>query len=225
MKIKCFTCNDFAEQCYVLSNDKGEAIVIDPGFCYEKERNEFQQYVKDSNLTIKYVLNTHLHVDHILGNRFIEKKYGVGASACEQDEPLLENMCSYAQMFGLVGRSFSMSDFSEHLEALPLVHLLKAGDVVAVDGIDLDVMHIPGHTMGHLAFYDKKDSCVFVGDILFKGSIGRTDLAGGDPYEMQRLLVEGIRKHLLVLPDETKVYSGHGPSSTIGFEKTNNPYL
>ena len=89
----------------------------------------------------------------------------------------------------------------------------------------MDVMHIPGHTMGHLAFYDKKDSCVFVGDILFKGSIGRTDLAGGDPHEMQRLLVEGIRKHLLVLPDETKVYSGHGPSSTIGFEKTNNPYL
>ncbi len=225
MVIKCFTCNDFAEHCYVLSNELNEAIVIDPGFCYAEEREEFVRYINDEHLTIKHVLNTHLHVDHIMGNKFIEKTYGIGASANEQDEPLLENMRSYAQMFGLVGHAFSLSDFEENLEALPLAHLLKEGDIISIEGIDLMAIHIPGHTLGHLAFYNQKEACVFVGDILFKGSIGRTDLAGRNPNEMQKLLVDGIRKHLMCLPDDTVVFPGHGPSSTIGFEKETNPYL
>lgn len=225
MIVKCFTCNDFAEQCYVLSNDSNEAIVIDPGFCYDSERDAFYLYVKEEHLSIKHVLNTHLHVDHILGNRYIEDTFGIGASACDQDEPLLENMRTYAQMFGLLGRSFTSSFFSEKLEALPLAHLLKAGETVSIKDIELEVLHIPGHTLGHLAFLNRKELCVFVGDILFKGSIGRTDLAGGNPTEMQKLLVEGIRKQLLSLPDETVVFSGHGESSTIGYERENNPYL
>lgn len=225
MVVKCFICNDFAEQCYVLSNELNEAIVIDPGFCYAKEREEFVNYINTEHLTIKYVLNTHLHVDHIMGNRFIENTYGVGAWANEKDEPLLENMRSYAQMFGLIGNAFSLSDFTEHLEALPLTGLLKEGDIVAIKGIELNVLHIPGHTLGHIAFYNKKEACVFVGDILFKGSIGRTDLAGCNPNEMQRLLVDGIRKQLMCLPDDTVVFSGHGPSTTIGLERETNPYL
>ena len=108
---------------------------------------------------------------------------------------------------------------------MPLAHLLKAGETVSIKDIELEVLHIPGHTLGHLAFFNRKELCVFVGDILFKGSIGRTDLAGGNSTEMQKLLVEGIRKQLLSLPDETVVFSGHGESSTIGYERENNPYL
>ncbi len=225
MNIKCFSCNDFSEICYVISNDNNEAIVIDPGFCFEQERLAFSKYISDNNLTIKRVLNTHLHVDHILGNRFIQNTYGVGAEASEKDEPLLENMFAYASMFGLVGHSFSEKDFRDKLEANPLVGNLKENDVVAIDGIRLKVLEIPGHTMGHLAYYCEEEKCIFVGDILFCGSIGRTDLAGGDPRDMQKLLVEGIHAKILCLPGDTEVFPGHGMSTTVEHEKLNNMYL
>lgn len=225
MYIKSFTFNDFQEHCYVVSNNNKEAIVIDPGFCYEKERVEFDNYIKENDLTIKHLINTHLHLDHIFGNKHIQTKYGVGAKANEKDEPLLENMKSYTSLFGLIGRAFTEKEFDDKLEALPLIKTLKDGDVVSIKDVDLKAIEIPGHTLGHLAFYNEQDACVFVGDILFRGGIGRTDLAGKDPAEMQRLLVDGIRNRLLVFPDETVVFSGHGPSTSIAEEKAGNMYL
>lgn len=225
MYIKSFSFNDFGEHCYILSNDANEAIVIDPGCCFQKERDEFDQYIKDNSLTIKHLLNTHLHLDHIFGNKHIQTKYGVGAEASEKDEPLLENMKTFTSMFGLLGNTISEKEYDEKLDALPLEHRLKEGDVIEIKDIKLKVIEIPGHTMGHLAFYNEAEDCVFVGDILFKGGIGRTDLAGKNPQEMQKLLVEGIHKKLMTLPGKTIVFPGHGPTTTIEQEGTCNMYL
>lgn len=224
MIVKSFTFNDFEEHCYVLSNNN-EAIVIDPGCCYESERIDFCKYIKENKLTIKHVLNTHLHVDHILGNRFIQDTYGVGAEAAEEDEILLENMYTQASMFGLVGRSFSESDFFSKLEAYPLSNTIKDGDTISISDIELKVLSVPGHTLGHLAFYCPSECCIFVGDILFRGGIGRTDLTGKDPREMQNLLVKGIREKLFYLPNDTVVFPGHGQTTSISQEKEYNPYL
>ena len=224
MKIKAFVFNPFQEHCFVLSN-KTECIIIDPGCCNNKERSSLSDYIKEENLNIKYLLNTHLHIDHIMGNRFIQSEFGIGASANENDEFLLENMYQYACSLGLMGNAFTESIFYKQIEAFPLQNLLCEGDIITIDGIQLDVIEIPGHTPGHLAFYNKQDDCIFSGDAIFRGSIGRTDLAGKDENEMYNLLITSIKTKILSLPDTTTIFTGHGPTTTVGQEKRNNPYL
>lgn len=227
MIIKSFVFNPFQENCYILSNKQKESIIIDPGCCVQEERKQLADYIKINDLKIKHLLNTHLHLDHILGNKFIQDTYGVEAESAEEDEPLLENLETYTQMFGLIGRCFSIEEFRQKLEAYPLGYRLKEGDEISVQDIHLSVIQVPGHTKGHLAFYCKEEKICFVGDILFKGSIGRTDLTGGNERadELQQNLIKNIKNKILTLPQDTTLLCGHGPYTTVEQEIQFNPYF
>lgn len=173
-----------------------------------EEKDLFKEYIISNGITIKRVLDTHLHFDHIYGQRFVEETFGVGAEACKKDITFLNHYQDLLVMFNM-----PMDD-----EALPLKGYLADGDVVNVGEMELKVMQVPGHSPGGLAFYEEKEHCAFVGDTILEGGIGRTDMHRGN-YDT---LVKSIKEKLLTLPDDTKIYSGHGPSTTLGYEKTHN---
>jgi len=211
MKIKILVFNPFQVNTYLLINDDNEVVLIDPG-CFEQEEKErLKSYLAENNLVLKRVLNTHLHIDHASGNSFLFHQYGIGAEAHQADEFLLDNMKRQAELFGIR----KVDDIT------PLGNYLNDGDRIKVGNIELEVLHVPGHSPGSLTYYSPQNGCIFVGDVLFQGSIGRTDLAQGNHNE----LISGIRSKLLTLPDETVVFSGHGSKTTIGDEKRRNPYL
>lgn len=214
MHLKHFVVNPFGVNAFVLSNDAGEAILIDPSVSREAERRALADYISSNNLKVVRLLNTHLHLDHVLGNAFVERTYGVKPEAHEEDAFLLELQEEQSQMFGLPVEETSPA----------LGDYLAEGDVVEIPGIFLRVFHIAGHSPGGLAFYcenpgevngKKAPPLLFSGDILFAGSMGRSDLFGGD----EEALVSGIRSKLMTLPAETLVFPGHGPSTTIGDER------
>ena len=215
MIIKQFVVNSFGVNAYLLSNDAGETILIDPSVSSEQEENALASYIGQNHLTVKRLLNTHLHLDHVLGNAFIANKYGVKPEAHEEDAFLLDLQEEQSQMFGLPMRSPSPA----------LENYLAEGDTVDIPGIKLQVFHVAGHSPGGIAFYCEKPGTVngqkdvppllFPGDILFAGSRGRSDLFGGD----EDALVSGIKSKLLTLPGETVVFPGHGPATTIASEK------
>lgn len=209
MIIKHFTFNVLQVNTYVLTDeDTHEAIVIDPGCYTPEEREAFKAYINDNGITIKRVVDTHLHFDHIYGQRFVEETFGVAAEACKKDITFLNHYQDLLVMFNM-----PMDD-----EALPLKGYLVDGDIIEVGNIKLNVLQVPGHSPGGLVFYCEKEHCAFVGDTILEGGIGRTDMHRGN-YET---LIQNIKEKLLVLPDETMLYSGHGTPSTIGYEKANN---
>ena len=215
MVIKQFVVNSFGVNGFVLSNDDGEAILIDPSVSNEQEEEALARYIETNHLTVRRLLNTHLHLDHVLGNAFVANKYGVQPEAHEEDAFLLELQEEQSQMFGLPMREPSPA----------LGNYLAEGDTVEIPGIKLQVFHIAGHSPGGIAFYCEKPGEVngqkdvppllFPGDILFAGSRGRSDLFGGD----EEALVSGIKSKLLTLPKETVVFPGHGPLTTIESER------
>ncbi len=239
MQFKHFVFNSFGVNCFVLSNDKGDAILIDPSVSNQREQDALAAYIKDNNLTVRHLLNTHLHLDHVLGNAFVERTYGVKAEAHQEDEFLLDLQEEQSAMYGM--------PFEE--AAPPLGDYIAEGDTVGVEGIELQVIHVAGHSPGGVAFYlpssdvtlnqtDVTQSptgvilnpvgvknlarqttppLLFSGDILFAGSMGRSDLFGGD----EEALISGIKGKLLTLPPETYVFPGHGPSTTIENEREN----
>ena len=214
MVIKQFVVNSFGVNGFVLSNDDGEAILIDPSVSSEQEEEALARYIETNHLTVRRLLNTHLHLDHVLGNAFVANKYGVQPEAHEEDAFLLELQEEQSQMFGLPLREPSPA----------LGNYLAEGDTVEIPGIKLQVFHVAGHSPGGIAFYCEKPGVVngqkdvppllFPGDILFAGSRGRSDLFGGD----EEALVSGIKSKLLTLPKETVVFPGHGPLTTIADE-------
>ena len=215
MQIKQFVFNPFGVNCYILGNDKGEAILIDPSVSNTREQAALANYIKSEKLKVVRVLNTHLHLDHVLGNAFVERTFGIKAEAHKDDEFLLGLQKEQAQMFGLPCND----------PAPALGNNLNDGDIVEIAEIRLQVIHVAGHSPGGLAFFcenpgkvngqDNVPPLLFSGDILFAGSRGRSDLYGGDEYA----LVSGIKNKLLKLPAETVVFPGHGPSTTIDDEK------
>ena len=215
MQIKQFVFNPFGVNCYILGNDKGEAILIDPSVSNTREQAALADYIKSEKLKVVRVLNTHLHLDHVLGNAFVERTFGIKAEAHKDDTFLLDLQQEQAQMFGL-----PCNDIAPALEKF-----LNDGDIVEIAEIRLQVIHVAGHSPGGLAFFcetlgkvngqDNVPPLLFSGDILFAGSRGRSDLYGGDEYA----LVSGIKNKLLKLPAETVVFPGHGPSTTIADEK------
>lgn len=211
MTIKTFTFNPIQENTYVVHDETGEAIVIDAGCYYEKEKQQLQSYIEDNGLKLKRVINTHLHFDHQFGNKFLFDTYGIAPEAHKEDEFLLERVVAKAMIFGLPIQE----------NAQPVGSYIEEHQEINFGNTSLRSIHVPGHCPGHLVFYAEKEKVLFAGDVLFKGSIGRTDLERGD----YATLVSNITKKLLVLPDETAVYPGHGPATTIGAEKTSNPYL
>lgn len=218
MKIKTFAFNPFSTICYIVSNEKNEAIVIDPGCLSQVERNNLCEYIDNNQLYVKKIVCTHLHLDHIFGCRYISEKYHVDVYGNKKDEPMLRMLPKYMEAFGIAN--------PEGDAIIPeLSKYLSENETIGIDGVEFNVIEIAGHTDGHIALYSETDKIAFVGDIIFRGSIGRTDLNGRNPQEMQKLLISGITDKLLTLPAETILYPGHGPSTTVGYEMTMNPYL
>lgn len=211
MKIKRFEFNMFPVNCYVLWDETNEAVVIDPGCFYEEEKHKLKDYINNNGLMLKHVLNTHLHLDHIFGNPFMLKEFGLSPEANKADEFWLEIAPQQSRSFG----------FKLNEDPVPLGKYLCDGDIISFGNTQLEAIHVPGHSPGSLVFYCKADGVMFAGDVLFQGSIGRADLAGGNFDELR----EGICSRLFALPNETIVYPGHGNPTTIGIEKMENPFF
>ena len=212
MKIKKFEFNMFPVNCYLLIDEESkEAVVIDAGCFYDEEKQTLKNYIDSHSLSLKHVLNTHLHLDHLFGNPSLFKEYGLRPEAGQQDEFWLAQVSSHSRMFG----------FRYDEEQPALGRYICHGDKISFGNIELEAIHVPGHSPGSMVYYCRKENCLFSGDVLFQGSIGRADLAGGNFDELR----EGICSHLFVLPEDTKVYPGHGHSTTIGYEKKHNPFF
>lgn len=209
--IKSFEFNYFQENTFLLYDDTREAVLIDCGCCRKEEEKELTDFIFENKLTLKHLLCTHLHVDHVFGNGFIYKTYGLKPEANKQDVEKLPSPDEQAKLFGL----------RQHVENVPIEKYIVGGEIIKFGTSELQVLTVPGHSPGSVAFYNQKNGFAIVGDALFAGSIGRTDLWGGN----QDVLVAAIRDKLLSLPDETVIYPGHGPETRVIDEKFNNPYL
>ncbi|MEY3821205.1 MAG: MBL fold metallo-hydrolase [Bacteroidota bacterium] len=208
--IKAFTFSPISENTYVLYNDAGKAIIIDPGCYFPAEEETLQNFIKEKNLIPIYLLNTHCHLDHVFGNKWVHETYGLELYLHPNEAPMLELAPVSGERWGLPFQNYDGS-----------LHFLNDGDKVLLDDFEIQVILAPGHSPGSICFYMPEQGDLIGGDVLFRGSIGRTDLPGGDT----ETLLTSIREKLWVLPDETVVYSGHGIKTTIGYEKRNNPFL
>lgn len=210
MTVSGFTFNAFSENTYLLHDTTKQCIVVDPG-CYEKaEQQALKAFIEAEGLQVVLLLNTHCHIDHVLGNQFIINTYHVPFLIHEADLPILRAVPTYAANYG----------FPLYNPAEP-TGFLTPGEPVTFGETTLEVRFAPGHAPGHVVFYHEPTETVIGGDVLFQGSIGRTDLPGGN-YDT---LMESIRTQLLTLPDAVTVYAGHGPATTIGAERRSNPFL
>ena len=209
LKVHSFVFNPFQENTYVLYDETRECVIIDPGCFDPEERAELAHFIEDQKLKVQILLNTHCHVDHVFGNYFVKEKYKVKLLIHEKDEPVLKAAKAYAPSYGLFLYDETEPDA-----------FMNEGDIIRFGNQTLTVLFTPGHAPGHVAFYNEKEKIVIGGDVLFYNSIGRTDLPGGNHGE----LINSIHTKLFVLPDSVKVYPGHGPETTIGFEKRTNPF-
>lgn len=209
--IQKFVFNYFRENTFVLYDETREAVIIDCGCRRSPEEKVLADFITENRLAVKHLLCTHLHLDHIFGNPFVSDTYGLSPRAHALDVEQLPPASEQARAFGLRG------DFRN----IPVMEPLAGGETIAFGSSELSVLHVPGHSPGSVAFHSRADGFVMVGDALFAGSIGRTDLWGGSHEQ----LVASIRGKLLSLPDETVLYPGHGPETSVVCEKQNNPYL
>ena len=213
MKIKQFEFNYFGENTFVVYDEQSrEAAIIDPGMMNEQERQRLDQFIASENLKVKHLLNTHLHIDHALGNRHVEETYGVETEANAGDSKLGETLQLQADMFHMPVKG---------LGPVKIGRELHDGDKIQIGGETLEVITTPGHSQGSVCFYCPKWNFLLSGDTLFRGSIGRTDLPGGNHNQ----LLGSIHDKLLSLPDHTAVHPGHGPQTTIGNERHTNPWF
>ena len=210
LKIDSFTFNPFQENTYVLSDESGECIIIDPG-CYDaEEKEELAIFIDSKGLKPVKILLTHAHIDHVLGINFLAGKYGLPIVMNSIETELLKSASIYGQMWGIqVEPSPDPQEF------------LKDGDTFTFGKTELEVLFTPGHSPGSLSFYHRPTKQLIAGDVLFYGSIGRTDLPGGNFETLEK----SIRTKLYTLEDDVIVYSGHGQSTTIGHEKRTNPFV
>lgn len=212
MQIAIFQFSLFGINTYlVFDPETKECAVVDPGMSSPEEEKALENFIAEKGLRLTQVINTHLHIDHVAGIPFLQKKYGVPVLAHEGDKDLGEGMQLQAKMFGL----------NLPLGEIEISQYIKAGDKIKIGKGELDVIFVPGHSKGSIALYDPEGKFLISGDALFKGSIGRTDLPGGNYKE----LIDSISSELISLPDDTVVLPGHGPASTIGEEKRSNPFL
>lgn len=212
LKIAKFTFYMFGINTYVVFDpEKKEAAIIDPGMSRQEEFDAMENFIGRENLKVTHLINTHLHIDHAIADKWVSDRYGVPIEAHAGDRMLGQALSLQAQSFGIGGVDVQIEIGRE----------LKDGDEIMIGSGILKVLHVPGHSPGGIALYDEKDGFVIVGDALFEGSIGRTDLMGGN----HRQLIDAIKNKLLTLPRNTDVYSGHGGPTTIGREFDTNPYL
>jgi glyoxylase-like metal-dependent hydrolase (beta-lactamase superfamily II) len=195
---------------YVLYDETKEAVIIDCGVSNDREEKQLKEFIQSTELKLKYLLNTHLHFDHVLGSHFIYENYGLKPQYHEAEDAM-PNLKMQAGSFGL----------SLDYEPVKAGRFIQNGELIQFGNTTLKALLTPGHSPGSLSFYCEKDACVFTGDALFRHDIGRTDLWGGD----EDTLINAIRNQLLTLPEDTKIYPGHGPASTVKEEKLQNPYI
>jgi glyoxylase-like metal-dependent hydrolase (beta-lactamase superfamily II) len=210
MKIHKLVFSPIEVNTYILYDESGDCAILDCG-CYDKkESDKLGKFITLKNLKPVLLLNTHCHLDHIFGNKLIQEKYGLRPFSSELDEMNRKNAVQHAMIFGL-----TMDNPPEPQG------FIEDNQTVKFGANELLALHVPGHSPGSLAFYSRNDNCVFTGDALFAGSIGRTDLPGGD----FNTLIKSIKSKLFVLPPSTVVYAGHGKETTIGNEIKSNPYF
>ena len=210
LTIKKFTFNPVAENTYILYNEAKEAMIIDAGFYFDEEKQKVQEFIESNSLSLVQLLNTHAHIDHVLGNKWVYENYGLELFLHPNEEQVLQFAPQSAQMWGMPFENYEG----------PL-HFIEDRDVIKLGEDELEVLLAPGHSPGSICFYCKKQKFVIGGDVLFRESIGRTDLPGGN----YAALIESIKNQLFVLPDDVTVYPGHGENTTIGYEKKHNPFL
>ena len=211
MKIKIFPFNQFLENTIVLSDSTNECIIIDPG-CYNNEEKQIlENYIITNNLKPVKLINTHCHIDHILGNNFVSSNWDIDLEINKNDLNLLNESNQIAKIYGFVDYENSPNP----------KRFLNEGDMVNFGNSELKVIFTPGHAPGHISLYSDKDNFIISGDVIFKNSIGRTDLPGGD----FNTLIKTINNKILSLADNVIIYCGHGPITTVGDERKNNPFL
>lgn len=212
LAITRFVLNPFQENSYLLYDETiHEAILVDPGMYYPEEKKAVDKFLAEHSLHLTQIVNTHLHLDHCFGIGYLKEKYQASLAAHSGDAALGLNMAEQCRRFGIKDCDRSVAIDRE----------LHDGDVITLGDNLLKVIHIPGHSQGGIALYCEAQKFVIVGDSMFKGSIGRTDLEGGD----HATLVKAIRTGLMSLPDDTKVLPGHGEFTTIGYERNYNPFI
>lgn len=211
MNIRRFVCNMLQENCYVVSDDTRECVIIDCGAFYPEERTAIVDYIRTNQLTPTHLLATHGHLDHNFGNNTIFEEFGLKPEASEQDEYLMNS---------LVRQGEAMYGLRLEYDFPSVENYLQANQIVTFGNHKLRVLTTPGHSRGCICFVCDAEKVVFTGDTLFRMSIGRTDFEGGSTQQ----IIDSLHR-LAKLPDETIVYPGHGPQSTIGDEKKYNPYM
>ncbi len=210
IQIKTFYFNDLRECTYLLWDQTKECVIVDPGCYSTNEKERLEKFVTEEGLKPVMLLNTHGHFDHIMGNAFVASKWNVKTYIHKEDKLHLERALHYSNMFGY------------KIEQPPLDSVdINEGDILSFGNSSLKVLHTPGHTRGGVSFYNEEDKFVITGDALFAGSIGRTDLPGGD-YDQ---LMESLLGKIIKLGDDYTVYPGHGPATTIEKEISSNPFL
>ena len=210
LKIKSFVFSPIQENTYLVYNEFGDTLIIDPGCYFPEENDVLKAFITQSGLKPQMLLNTHCHLDHVFGNKFVAETYGLTLQLHQNEKRMLDLAPASGLMYDMPFDNYQGQFI-----------YLKEGDRVLLGEDELKVIEAPGHSQGHICFYCAKQNFIIGGDVLFNRSIGRTDLPGGDHEQ----LLKSIREKLFVLPDETVVYSGHGPVTTIGEEKRENPFL
>lgn len=208
IQVKSFVCNAFQENTYVLSSGQS-CLIIDPGCSSKDECGAIEQYIIENNLKPVSLVNTHCHIDHVLGNSWVKERFKIPFSIHEKELKVLQAVKVYAPNYG----------YPTYQEAAPDT-FLKEGETVSFGDTSFHILFLPGHAPGHIGLYFKDEKKLFAGDVLFRESIGRTDLPGGD-FDT---LIKSIHSNVFTLPEEVEVFPGHGPSTTVGYEKVNNPF-
>ncbi len=208
--IKNFVCNPYQENTYILYDDTLECVIIDPGMYTGDEQNRLLKFIAENKLKPVLLLNTHCHIDHVLGNKFIYDTYGLLPQFHKGEEAVLNAVVSYAPQMGI----------RYEVSPLPESYLPESGSISFGDS-SMDLIFCPGHSPAHLCFHNQEYKILIGGDVLFYQSIGRTDLPGGNHEQ----LIRNIREKIFTLADDCRVYPGHGQSTMIGYEKQFNPFL
>jgi glyoxylase-like metal-dependent hydrolase (beta-lactamase superfamily II) len=208
--IHSFTFSPFSENTYVLYDDTREAVVIDPGCLQQFEKEQLAQFIADNSLTVKHLLQTHAHLDHVFGSAFVKRKYGVQMLMHRLELPVLSEVENRCKMWGIPG-----------YEPVEADGFIDETDIITFGNTQLEILFVPGHAPGHIAFVNHQERFVVGGDVLFHGSVGRTDL----PFCDHNALINSIKTQFFTLPDDYTVYAGHNQPTTIGHEKRTNPFL
>ena len=211
MKIKSFTFNPFQENTYIIYNSKKECLIIDPGCYTNEEEKKLYDFIKNNKLNPIKIINTHCHIDHILGNQFVHKTWKIDLHIHINEIEQLNNSENIAKIYGL----------DEYKPSPKPTHFIRENQKIQLGSYNFKILFTPGHSPGHICLYNEVDNFIISGDVIFKNSIGRTDLPGGD----YNTLMNSITEKILTINESLKIYPGHGPSTILKDEKETNPFL